>query len=83
MGSWLIATFGPMVLQAVLAALAKYALDLHEQNASRADQIGLGQSTVTAAVNKESADADHRASETAVNAPGVAGVLNDMAAGKF
>lgn len=70
-------------LPIALAAIADYVLKSHAAAQTRADDIALGQATTTAAVNKETADADHRAAEVAVNAPPVGSMLDAMSRGEF
>jgi hypothetical protein len=71
------------VLPAVLLALFKGFNDRQTQSQARADQVDLGQSRAAAATNKETADAERRASERMQNTGDLDDLLAGMAEGKF
>jgi hypothetical protein len=78
-GAW----FATQGLSAILGWVAGMASDYIRQRQADANAKAVGQLTVTAAVNKETADAERRAAGAAINAPDLGGVLDDMERGKF
>lgn len=75
--TWAITTFGPLLL----AALSDWLLKSRKQATDDANAKALGASTVTAQINKESADASRRASDAVTNAPDLDQFLADLKAG--
>lgn len=75
--TWLITTFGPMLL----AAVGKYLVDQHAQEQARADAQSLGETKLAASTAKETSDAIRRAADAAINVPRGAGLDDALASG--
>lgn len=71
------------LLSAGLGALLGFFQDYMAKRRSDAALRDLGQTETTAAVNKETSDANRRAADAAVNAPPIDRMLDDMDRGKF
>ena len=67
----------------LLGFLAKFLLGYIQQKRDDANKIELGKTATTAAVNKETSDANRRALDAAHKVPDVNGVIDDMERGKF
>jgi hypothetical protein len=81
--SAILSWFAANGLTIVLGALAAYLKDIHAANASAQAQRDAGAASTAASVNKETADAERRAADAAVNAPDRDAVAGDLDAGKF
>jgi hypothetical protein len=78
-GAWL-ASNGASLL---LGFVAKLISDAATRAQADRNAKAVGQLTTTATVNKETADAERRASDAAINAPDLRRVLDDLDRGKL
>lgn len=71
------------LIVAVITALGKLALDYFQRQKATKEAVQDGRDAKGAEINKETADAERRASAAASNTPDIDGMLADMDKGKF
>ena len=67
----------------ILSAAIKLLLGYIQQQQANANAVALGSAQTASTINKETADAERRAADVAINAPDRARVTDDADLGKF